>query len=256
MLRRRIEKYVRLKADRTEVRNRSTLGDAHEPHATVSTPKPLERCLSICCVPSRVIPSCCSIPLSIWPRCRKCGTAVAEPRVPVELRHAACALRANSRSCATVSESEAAFPGGGLETPSSRRWAPSAMCPLPQLARRASLSVARAARDGQFFGLSCWSTVLRSAASARQKLGNNLGTVAPKQQGKRGGTGRPESKTSQQHKFPCLICKTSIPGSNPGGASKSFLRRSRFRGSRGRLPHLLWFPSVPEIPAADDGVDG
>ena len=30
----------------------------------------------------------------------------------------------------------------------------------------------------------------------------------------------PESKTSQQDSLSCLICKTSIPGSNPGGASK------------------------------------
>ena len=29
----------------------------------------------------------------------------------------------------------------------------------------------------------------------------------------------PESKTSQPHSLSCLICKTSIPGSNPGGAS-------------------------------------
>ena len=34
----------------------------------------------------------------------------------------------------------------------------------------------------------------------------------------------PESKTNQQLRQPCGICKTSIPGSNPGGASK-FLRR-------------------------------
>ena len=30
---------------------------------------------------------------------------------------------------------------------------------------------------------------------------------------------RPESKTNQQDREPCEICKTSIPGSNPGGAS-------------------------------------
>ena len=34
------------------------------------------------------------------------------------------------------------------------------------------------------------------------------------------GDQRPESKTNQQHREPCEICKTSIPGSNPGGASK------------------------------------
>src|SRR5688572_8690136 len=31
---------------------------------------------------------------------------------------------------------------------------------------------------------------------------------------------RPESKTNQQNRGPRKICKTSIPGSNPGGASK------------------------------------
>jgi hypothetical protein len=36
---------------------------------------------------------------------------------------------------------------------------------------------------------------------------------------------RPESKTNQQLTEPDEICKTSIPGSNPGGASK-FLRKS------------------------------
>jgi hypothetical protein len=30
---------------------------------------------------------------------------------------------------------------------------------------------------------------------------------------------RPESKTNQQDREPREICKTSIPGSNPGGAS-------------------------------------
>jgi hypothetical protein len=32
--------------------------------------------------------------------------------------------------------------------------------------------------------------------------------------------GGPESKTSQPHRLFRRICKTSIPGSNPGGASK------------------------------------
>jgi hypothetical protein len=34
---------------------------------------------------------------------------------------------------------------------------------------------------------------------------------------------RPESKTNQQDREPGEICKTSIPGSNPGGASNSKL---------------------------------
>jgi hypothetical protein len=33
-------------------------------------------------------------------------------------------------------------------------------------------------------------------------------------------TGQPENKTSQQDRQPGPVCKTSIPGSNPGGASK------------------------------------
>ena len=41
----------------------------------------------------------------------------------------------------------------------------------------------------------------------------------------------PESKTSQPHSLSCLVCKTSIPGSNPGGASNPkgpfWLHRSR-----------------------------
>jgi hypothetical protein len=32
---------------------------------------------------------------------------------------------------------------------------------------------------------------------------------------------KPESKTKQQDREPAEICKTSIPGSNPGGASNS-----------------------------------
>ena len=38
--------------------------------------------------------------------------------------------------------------------------------------------------------------------------------------GKTGEQGRPESRTNQQHRRPGPVCKTSIPGSNPGGASK------------------------------------
>jgi hypothetical protein len=38
----------------------------------------------------------------------------------------------------------------------------------------------------------------------------------------------PEGKASQQHRFPCEICKTSIPGSNPGGASKNPKKSERF----------------------------
>ena len=42
---------------------------------------------------------------------------------------------------------------------------------------------------------------------------------------------KPESKTNQQLSQPCEICKTSIPGSNPGGASNL-----RFMNARGGCP--------------------
>jgi hypothetical protein len=58
---------------------------------------------------------------------------------------------------------------------------------------------------------------------------------------------RPESKTNQQDREPDEICNTSIPGSNPGGASKNpwqFRRLSFARTLRiDRLEHIwsLWF---------------
>jgi hypothetical protein len=51
---------------------------------------------------------------------------------------------------------------------------------------------------------------------AWEQLGNN-GARKP---GKTGEQGRSESRTNQQDRRPGLVCKTSIPGSNPGGASK------------------------------------
>jgi len=50
---------------------------------------------------------------------------------------------------------------------------------------------------------------------------------------------RPESKTSQQHTEPAEICKTSTPGSNPGGASTSKFKRERHFRSRWGVPLLL-----------------
>ena len=47
--------------------------------------------------------------------------------------------------------------------------------------------------------------------------GNNCARIP----GKTKGQGRPASKTSQQHRRSGPVCKTSIPGSNPGGASNS-----------------------------------
>ena len=55
------------------------------------------------------------------------------------------------------------------------------------------------------------------------RLRSNVGTTWEQLRpntGENGGEGRPESKTSQQDRQPGPVCKTSIPGSNPGGASK------------------------------------
>jgi hypothetical protein len=51
-----------------------------------------------------------------------------------------------------------------------------------------------------------------------EKFGPNLGPLTPKHHRKPGNQ-RPESQTNQQLGQPCEICKTSTPGSNPGGAS-------------------------------------
>jgi hypothetical protein len=50
----------------------------------------------------------------------------------------------------------------------------------------------------------------------------NLGTIweqYAQTPGKTGEQGRPESRTNQQDRRSGPVCKTSIPGSNPGGAS-------------------------------------
>jgi hypothetical protein len=65
-----------------------------------------------------------------------------------------------------------------------------------------------------------------------QESGNDLGTIAPKHQGKRGGRGRPENRTNQKDRRPGPVCKTSIPGSNPGGASNSQFKFDRLCPSR------------------------
>ena len=53
-----------------------------------------------------------------------------------------------------------------------------------------------------------------------REFGNNLGTIAPKHRGKEGS--RANQKTRRVNKIATHgpVCKTSIPGSNPGGASK------------------------------------
>jgi hypothetical protein len=49
-----------------------------------------------------------------------------------------------------------------------------------------------------------------------EQLGNNYAQTP----GKTGKHGRPETKARQQDRQSGPVCKTSIPGSNPGGASK------------------------------------
>jgi hypothetical protein len=56
----------------------------------------------------------------------------------------------------------------------------------------------------------------RTLFRTREQLGNNGAQTV----GKTGEQDRPESRTNQQDGRPGPVCKTSIPGSNPGGASK------------------------------------
>ena len=60
-----------------------------------------------------------------------------------------------------------------------------------------------------------------------EKVGNILGTLTPKHRGKEGS--RANQKTRRGNKIATYgpVCKTSIPGSNPGGAST--LRSSSMR---------------------------
>jgi serine/threonine protein kinase len=90
-----------------------------------------------------------------------------------------------------------------------------------------------------------------------------------------GADGRvlPESKTNQQDTEPCEICKTSIPGSNPGGTSNhkslkhqhlqsecfwlNFCRRcvlARSFGRRSKEPPASAYASIPRGTACGDGL--
>ena len=55
-----------------------------------------------------------------------------------------------------------------------------------------------------------------------EKVRAKLWAINAQTRPKTGEHQRPESKTNQQDREPSEICKTSIPGSNPGGASKFF----------------------------------
>jgi hypothetical protein len=58
---------------------------------------------------------------------------------------------------------------------------------------------------------------LQTKAVAWEQLGNNYARTP----GELREQGRPVGKTNQQLREPSPVCKTSIPGSNPGGASKN-----------------------------------
>ena len=49
--------------------------------------------------------------------------------------------------------------------------------------------------------------------------GNNLGTVTPKYRIKEGSRANQKAGRVNKIDVPAYVCKTSIPGSNPGGAS-------------------------------------
>ena len=94
------------------------------------------------------------------------------------------------------------------------------MKPLEQLkAKLFSLSLsAFGTCSPNRLGLGRWNiqTVNRWHPELRAKLRAINAQTPPKT----GQHQRPESKTNQQDTEPSEICKTSIPGSNPGGASK------------------------------------
>jgi hypothetical protein len=53
-----------------------------------------------------------------------------------------------------------------------------------------------------------------------RKVENNWRTETPEHDVEPASTQLPEDRASHQEREPGEICKTSIPGSNPGGASK------------------------------------
>jgi hypothetical protein len=69
----------------------------------------------------------------------------------------------------------------------------------------------------------CSRSRLHCATSGRRaliRIWEQFGNNSAQTPGKTGERGRPESRTNQQDRHPGPVCKTSIPGSNPGGASK------------------------------------
>jgi hypothetical protein len=67
-----------------------------------------------------------------------------------------------------------------------------------------------------------WRALLR--VQRLLKLGNNLGTEPPKHQVKESSRANQKARRVNRIGTTGSVCKTSIPGSNPRGASKFFLR--------------------------------
>jgi hypothetical protein len=69
-----------------------------------------------------------------------------------------------------------------------------------------------------------------------EQLGNNSAQTP----GRTGEQGRRESRTNQQHRRPGPVCKTSIPGSNPGGASKIHRKSASFVHTQHNRAARFW----------------
>ena len=75
----------------------------------------------------------------------------------------------------------------------------------------------------------CSRSRLHCATSGRRaliRIWEQFGNNSAQTPGKTGEQGRPESRTNQQDRRPGPVCKTSIPGSNPGGASNPYSKHS------------------------------
>src|SRR5262249_49918013 len=78
---------------------------------------------------------------------------------------------------------------------------------------------------------------------------DQLGSISAQTPGKTRVWQTPESRESQQLSQPCEICKTSIPGSNPGGASKITQRNLAAVGIGRVCGGRLWSQIGPTIVA-------
>jgi hypothetical protein len=89
----------------------------------------------------------------------------------------------------------------------------------------------------------CPGDLRRFSIRSWEQLGNNNAQTP----GKTRVQGRPESRTNQQDRRPGPVCKTSIPGSNPGGASKILQKSASFVPWR----HKQVFANVPKLRAPE-----